>query len=160
MWRPCLEDENPQANPDEEPADTKKWMSKAIRDLTERDRNDMSDLERSMSIVQWDMGEVKGNLTRVTASLVKISEGNEARDRKLDEFIKNLSTGLAERDKKRTKRIERMERHIEEKMDEKLADFDTRISTRISTIERNAMGAGHRSLGDPQGRWCPTKNES
>ena len=41
-------------------------------------------------------------------------------------------------------------------MDEKLADFDTRISTRINTIERNAMGAGHRSLGDPQGGWGPT----
>ena len=53
-----------------------------------------------MSSMQWDMGEVKGNLTKVTDSLVKMTEGNEARDRKLDEFIKKLSTGLAEREKK------------------------------------------------------------
>ena len=57
-----LEDENPQANPDEEIADTKKWMSEAIRDLKERS-DDMSDLERSMTNVKWDLDEVKGNLT-------------------------------------------------------------------------------------------------
>ena len=34
-----------------------------------------------------------------------MTEGNEERDRKLDEFIKNLSTGLAERDKKTDERI-------------------------------------------------------
>ena len=113
-----LEDENPQANPDEEPTD-------AIRDLKERS-DEVSDLERSMSSAQWDMEEVKGNLTRVTASLVKMTDGNEARDRKLDDFIKNLSTGQTERDRKTDERIERMERHIEAKMDEKLADFDTK----------------------------------
>ena len=65
-----LEDENPPANPDQEPVDTKKWMTDTIRDLKERS-DEVSDLERSMSSVPWYMGEVKGNLTRVTASLVK-----------------------------------------------------------------------------------------
>ena len=45
-----------------------------------------------------------------------------------------------------------MERHIDAKMDEKLADLDTRIST----IERSTMGVGHRSLGETQSRWSPT----
>ena len=45
-----------------------------------------------------------------------------------------------------------MERRIDAKTVEKLADLDTRISS----IERNAMGAGHRSLGDSQGGWGPT----
>ena len=31
----------------------------------------MSDLERSMSTMQWDMGEVKETLNKVTSSLVK-----------------------------------------------------------------------------------------
>ena len=84
--------------------------------------------------------------------MTKISEGNDARDRKLDDIIKNLSTGLNERDKRTDEKIERMERHIDAKMDENLADLDTRIST----IERNTMGVGHRSLSDAQGRWGPT----
>ena len=126
-------------------------MTDTIRDLKERS-DEVSDLERSMSSVQWDMGEVKGNLTRVNESLVKMTEGNEARDRKLDEFIKNLSAGLAEREKRTEESIENMERCIDAKMDEKLADLDTRISS----IERSAMGAGHRGLGDSQGGWGPT----
>ena len=146
-----LEDENLQANLDEEIADTKKWMSEAIRDLKERS-DDMSDLERLRTSVNWDMNEVKGNLTKVTESLMKISEGNEARDRKLDDFIKSLSTGLNERDKRTDERIQRMVMHIDAKMDERLADLDTRISA----IERNTMSVGHRSLCDAQARWGPT----
>ena len=45
-----------------------------------------------------------------------------------------------------------MERRIDAKMDEKLADLDTRISS----IERSAMGAGHRGLRDSQGGKGPT----
>ena len=89
-----LEDENPETNPDDEPTDTKKWMKETMRDLKQRS-DEVSDLERSMSSMQWDMGEVKENLNKVTSSLVKLSEGNEARDRKLDDLIKSLSTGLA-----------------------------------------------------------------
>ena len=140
-----LEDENPQVNLDEEPADTKKWMADTIRDLKVRS-DEVSDLERSVSSMQWEMGEVKGALTRVNDSLVKMTEGNEERDRKLDEFIKSLSTGLAEREKRTEERIEKMEKRIDAKMEEKLADLDTRISS----IERSALGAGHRGLGAPK----------
>ena len=102
-------------------------MSEAIRDLKERS-DDMSDLERSMTKVKWDMDEVKENLTKVADSLTTISEDNDAMDRKLDDFIKNLYTGLNERDKKTDEKIDRMERHIDAKMDEKLAGLDTRIN--------------------------------
>ena len=58
-----LEDENPQANPDEDTADTKKWMTDTIRELKERS-DEVSDLERSVSSMQWDMGEVKGEFNQ------------------------------------------------------------------------------------------------
>ena len=82
---------------------------------------------------------------------MKISEGNDARDRKLDDIIKNLNTGLNERDKRTDENIDRMERHIDAKMDEKLAGLDTRIST----IERNTTSVGHRRLGG----WGPTPTD-
>ena len=56
--------------------------------------------------MQWDMGEVKETINKVTNSLVKMKEGNEERDRKnetrdkkLDDLITSLSTSLVEREK-------------------------------------------------------------
>ena len=43
----------------------------------------MSDLERSMSTMQWEMGGVRENLDNVTSSLAKLTEGNETRDKKM-----------------------------------------------------------------------------
>ena len=118
-----FEGEKPQTDPDEEIAATKKWMSEAMKDLQNRS-DDMSDLEQSMTKVKFDMNEVKENLTKVAESLTKISEDNDARDRKFDEFFKNLNTGLNERDKRTDEEIDRMERHIDAKMDVKLAGLD------------------------------------
>ena len=56
-----LEDENPLVNPDEEPADTKRWMTDTLRDLKQR-TDEVSDLVGSVSRMQLDMGEVKGEL--------------------------------------------------------------------------------------------------
>ena len=87
---PCIDvgslgDENAETNPDEEPTDTTKWM------------DDVSELERSMSGMQWNMTEVERKLDRVISSLVKITEGNEARDKKFDDLLASFSVGLAER---------------------------------------------------------------
>ena len=98
------------------------------------------------------MGEVKENLNKVTNSLVKMTEGNEARDRKLDDLIKSLSTDLAERGRKTEERFDNMERCLGARMDEKFSDFDKRISS----IERNTVGAGYSGLGASQGGWGPT----
>ena len=142
-----LKVKNPQTDPDEEIATTKKWMSEAIRDRKERS-DDMSDLERSMTIVKWDMNDVKENLTKVAAALTKISDDNDARERKFDDFIKNLNTGLNERDKRTDEKIERMERQIDAKIQENLAGLDTRISA----IERGTTGVGYTRLDNAHGR--------
>ena len=70
-----------------------------MKDLKQRS-DEMSDLERSMSTMQWEMGGVRDNLDKVTSSLAKLTEGNETRDKKLDDLIASLSTGLAGREKK------------------------------------------------------------
>ena len=115
----------------------------------------MSKLDQSMTKVKFDMNEVKENLTKVAESLTKISDDNNARDRKLDDFLKNLNTGLHERDKRTDDKIERMERQIDPKIEEKFPGLDTRISA----IERNTTSVGHRRLGDTQGRWGPTPTD-
>ena len=98
------------------------------------------------------MGEVKEHLNKVTNSLAKLTEGNEMRDKKLDDLITSLSTGLAEREKKTEERIDNMERCLDARMDEKFSEFEKRISS----IERGTGGAGHNRLGASQGGWGPT----
>ena len=95
-----LEDENPEINPDEESADAKKWMKETMRDLKQR----FDDVSRPRKVYVYyavGHGRSQGDLEQtVTSSLVKMTEGNETRDRKLDDLIKSLSTGLAERERK------------------------------------------------------------
>ena len=109
------------------------WMSETMKDLRQR-TDEVSDLKRSMSTMQWNMGEVKDTLNKVTSSLAKIKEGNETRDKKIDDLITSLSAGLAEREKKTEERIDNMERGLGAKMDERFSDF----AKRISSIERGA----------------------
>ena len=56
-----LTDDNPEINPEEEPEDAKKWMKETMKDLKQRS-DAMPDLERSMSIMQWEVGGVRENL--------------------------------------------------------------------------------------------------
>ena len=79
-------------------------MRETMKELRQR-TDEVSDLERSMSTMQWDMREVRDTLNKVTSSVVTITEGNETRDKKLDVLIASLSTGLAEREKKTDQRI-------------------------------------------------------
>ena len=92
------------------------------------------------------------NLDRVTSSLVKLTEGNLARDRKLDDLLASFSVGLAERDRKTEEKIDNMERSLGKKMNKKFSDFEKRISS----IERVTGSAGHISRGASQGGWGPT----
>ena len=127
------------------------WMSETMKDLRQR-TDEVSDLERSMSTMQWNMGEVKDTLNKVTSSLAKITEGNETRDKKIDDLITSLSAGLAQREKKTEERIDNMERGLGAKVDERFSDFEKRISS----IERGTGGAGHTRSGTFQGGWGPT----
>ena len=153
-----LEGEKPQEDPDEVVA-TKKWMSEAMRELKERS-DDMSELEQSITKVQSDMNDDTENLNKVAEALTKVSDDNNVRDRKFDDFIKNLNTGLHERDKKTDEKIERMERQIDAKIEEKFAGLDTRISA----IERGTTEARCRRLDNAQGKylrlWNLTKDST
>ena len=51
------------------------------------------------------MNDVKENLTKVAESLAKISDDNNARDRKLDDFIKDLYTGLMSATRGQTRKL-------------------------------------------------------
>ena len=58
--------------------------------------DDVSELERHMSRVQWNL--------KVTNSLTQINEGNEARDKNLDELLPCFSVGLEKRKKRQRRR--------------------------------------------------------
>ena len=127
------------------------WMSETMKDLRQR-TDEVSDLERSMSTMPWNMGEVNNTLNTVTSSFAKITEGSETRDKKIDDLITSLSAGSAEREKKTEERIDNMERGLGAKMDERFSDFEKRNSS----IERGMGGAGHTRSGTSQGGWGPT----
>ena len=86
--------------------------------------------------------------TQVAEALTKISDDNNTRDRKFDDFIKNLNTGLRERDMKTDEKIERVERQIDTKIEEEFAGLDTRISA----IEKGTAEAWCRRLDNAKGK--------
>ena len=66
-------------------------------------------------------------------------DDNKSRDQRFEELIKSFSAGLKERDANVDKTIEGMEKKIEIKIEEKFAGLETRISA----IERGALGEGY-----------------
>ena len=124
----------------------KKWMRETMKEL--RQRTDEVSMQR-------DMREVKDTLNKVTSSLVTITEGNETRDKKLDDLIASLSTGLADREKKTEERMDNMERSLGARMDERFSDFEKRISS----IEKSTGGAGHTHPGSSRGGMGSHPNE-
>ena len=136
-----LEDENLGRNLEEEPTDAKKWMEETMKDLKQRS-DEMSDLERSMSTMQWEMGSVRENLDKITSSLEKLTERSETRDKKLDDLIASLSTGLAEKERRTEERIDNMEKSLGARMDERFSD----VERRINSLEKSTG----RGLDPPQ----------
>ena len=51
-----------------------------MKDLRQR-TDDVSDLERSVSTMQWDMTEVKNTLKTFTSSIDRITEAQTTRDK-------------------------------------------------------------------------------
>ena len=119
-----------------------------MKDLKQRS-DEMSDLERSMSTMQWEMGSVRENLDKFSSSLAKLTEGNETRDKKLDDLIASLSKGLADNDKKTEERNRLNGKSLGARMDERFSDFERRISS-IEKIQ------GVIRSGSTQGGWGPT----
>ena len=56
-----------------------------MKDLRQR-TDDVSDLERSVSTMQWDMTEVKNTLKTFAGSLDRITEAQTTRDKKTGRF--------------------------------------------------------------------------
>ena len=88
-----------------------------------------------MTKIQLTKNDVKENLNKVAEALTKISDDNNTRDRKFEDLIKSINTGLHERDMKTDKKIERLERQIVSKIEEKFAGLETRISA-IEKVQR------------------------
>ena len=69
--------------------ETRKWMREAMKDLRQR-TDDVSDLERSVNNMQWNMTEVKNTLKSLT-------EAQTTRDKKLDDMLASLTTSFIEK---------------------------------------------------------------
>ena len=146
-----LEEENAQTHLDIDPSDNARWMEDALKRLKDR-TDDVSELETNMSGVQWKMTEVEKKLETVSNSLMQKSEGNVARDKKLDALLACFTEGMEKREQKTEEKIDNMEKSLREKMNEKFSEFDKRITS----IECSAGGAGHFGRGVSQGGWGPT----
>ena len=98
-----IEEDNAETHPDIDPPDNTQWMEDTMKKLKER-TDDVSELERNMSRVQWNMTEVERKLDKVTNSLTLINRGNEARDKNLDEVLACFSVGLEKQEQRRRRR--------------------------------------------------------
>ena len=98
-----IEEGNAETHPDIDPPDNTQWMEDTMKKLKER-TDDVSELARNMSRVQWNMTEVERKLDKVTNSLTLINKGNEARDKNLDEVLACFSVGLEKQEKRRRRR--------------------------------------------------------
>ena len=145
-----LEDENPVTNPDDESTEAKKWMRETMKDLRQR-TDDVSELERSVSTMQWDMTEVKNTLKTVTSSLGKMTEVQATRDKKLDDLLASLSTSFIEKEKKTEEKIDSVARSLGEQI--------SSLDKRLSSVERGSGGVGHIQTGASQGGWVPTPTD-
>ena len=65
---------------------------------------------------------------KAAEALSKISDDNHTRDRTFEELIKRINEGLYERDLKTDNKIEELEKHIDTKIEEKIADLESRTS--------------------------------
>ena len=130
-------------NQEDEPIETRKWMREAMKDLRQR-TDDVSDLERSVNNMQWNMTEVKNTLKSFT-------EAQATRDRKLDDMLASLTTKFIEKEKKTEEDISNMEKRLGNKI--------TSLDQRLSLIERGSGGAGLIQTGVTQGGWGPTPTE-
>ena len=145
-----LEDENPFTNPDDESTEARKWMRETMKDLRQRTDN-VSELERSVSTMQWDMTEVKNTLKTVTSSLDKMTELQATRDKKLDDLFASLSTSFAEKEKKTEDKIDSVARRLGEQI--------SSLDTRLCSVERGSGSVGHIQTGVSQGGWGPTPTD-
>ena len=130
-------------NQEDEPIESRKWMREAMKDLRQR-TDDVSDLERTVNTMQWDMTEVKNTLKSFT-------EAQMTRDRKLDDIPTSLNTKFIEKERKTEEIIGSMEIRLGEQI--------SSLDNRLSSFERCSGGAGHIQTGATQGGWGPTPSE-
>ena len=138
-----LDEGNAVDNHEDKPIETRKWMREAMKDLRQM-TDDVSDLERSVNNMQWDMTEVKNTLK-------SFKEAQTTRDRKLDEMLASLTTKFIENEKKTEENIINMEK--------RLGNQISSLDQRFSLVERGSGGAGHIQTGVTQGGWGPTPTD-
>ena len=138
-----LDDGTLMDNQEEDPIETRKWMKEAMKDLRQR-TDDVSELERPVNNMQWNMTEVKNTLKSFT-------EAQTTRDRKIDDMLMSLTTKFLEKEKKTEDDLSNMEK--------RLGNQITSLEQRVSLVERGPGGAGHIQTGVYQTGWGPTPTE-
>ena len=137
-----LDDGTLMDNQEEDPIETRKWMKEAMKDLRQR-TNDVSELERSVNSMQWNMTEVN--------TLKSFTEAQTSRDRKMDDMLMSLTTKFLEKEKKTEDDLSNMEK--------RLGNQITSLEQRVSLVERGSGGARHIQTGVYQAGWGPTPTE-
>ena len=103
--------------------------------------DDISEVEKTMTGMKFEMVEVKVNMNKIADAFSKIVDESERRDQKFEELFKGINEDIRARDKRTEARIAEIEKHIDAKIEEKFTDLEARIST----VEKNKSGANEKT---------------
>ena len=101
-------------------------MMKEIKDRTD----DISEFENTMTVVKFEMEEVKVNVNKMSDALTKIVDESQRRDQKFEELFIRINEDI------------RTEKYIDAKIEEKFTDLEARMCA----VEKNKSGTNEKDL--------------
>ena len=122
-----LDEKFESAASEEETVTTKQWMKSMMKEIKDR-TDDISDFERTMTGMKFEMAEVKVNLDKMADAFPKIVDESQRRHQKIEELFKRINEDIRARDQKTEAKIAGIEKHIDAKIEETFTDLETRIS--------------------------------
>ena len=146
-----LEDEKPEsAASEEETSTTKKWMKSMMKDIRDR-TDDISEFEKTMTEMKFEMEEVRINMKKMSEAFTKIVDESQSRVKKFEELFLRINDDIRARDKRTEARFDGVQKHIDAKIDEKFSDLEARMSA----MEKNKPGTIERSCRDENSKENP-----
>ena len=102
---------------------------KEIRDRTD----DISEFEKPMTGMKFEMAEVNVNMNKMSDAFSKIVDESQRRDQKFEKLFNRINEDIRTRDKRTEARIAGIEKHIDAKIEGKFTDLEARMSA----VEKN-----------------------
>ena len=128
-----LEDTKFESAASEEDAGTmKQWMKNTMKEIRDR-TDDISEFEKPMTGMKFEMAEVKVNMNKMSDAISKIVDESQIRDQKFEELFNRINEDIRTRDTRTEARIAGIEKHIDAKIEEKFTDLEARMSA----VEKN-----------------------